>query len=69
MSDREELKQAVEQLSEQEFQRLQLLQQITDLATDMDVEDLNELPSLYRMEIKRALRESGEQRLADRIRS
>lgn len=69
MSDRAELKQAIEELSEQEFQRLQLLQQITDIATEMDVEDLNELPSLYRMEIKRALRENGEQRLADRIRS
>lgn len=69
MDKTEELKDAVEELSEEEFRRLQLLRTIVNIATEMDTEELNQLPSLYRIEIKKALRESGNQQRADQIRT
>lgn len=69
MDKTEELKEAVEEISEEEFKRLRLLRTIVNIATEMDIEELNELPSLYRIEIKKALRESGNQQRADQIRT
>jgi len=69
MDDTEELKAAVEELSEQEFKRLRLLRTIINIATEMDLKELNELPSLYRIEIKKALRESGNQQRAEQLRT
>jgi len=69
MDDTEELKAAVEELSEQEFKRLRLLRTIVNIATEMDLKELNELPSLYRIEIKKALRESGNQQRAEQLRT
>lgn len=69
MDKTEELKEAVEELSEEDFRRLQLLRTIVNIATEMSIEELNKLPSLYRIEIKKALRESGNQQRADQIRT
>ncbi len=67
MGDKEELKETAEELSEQEFERLKLLKKVTHLVEDMDMSEVNDLPSLYRLEIKKALEESGNDELAARI--
>lgn len=67
MSAKEDLKELAEQLSEQEFERLKLLKKVTRLVEDMDLSEVNDLPSLYRLEIKKALEENGNDRLAARI--
>jgi len=50
-------------------QAARLLRTIINIATEMDLKELNELPSLYRIEIKKALRESGNQQRAEQLRT
>jgi len=67
MSDTDELKQLAEKLSEQEFERLKILKQVSRLVEEMDISDINELPSLYKLEIKKSLEEHGNEQLAAKI--
>jgi hypothetical protein len=67
MSEQEELKQAVEQLSEHEFKRLRILKKVSKLVDDADLSEINTLPELYKIQIKKALEELGSNRKASQI--
>ncbi|MDY6778210.1 MAG: hypothetical protein SVU32_06065 [Candidatus Nanohaloarchaea archaeon] len=69
MERKEELKEAVERLSEQEFERLQLLKKIASIVEQADMGEINSMPTLYRLEIKKALEELGNQHAASRIKT
>lgn len=53
--EQDELKDAVEELSEKELDNIELLNKIADLVESSDTQRINELPLLYRLEIVKAL--------------
>ncbi|MDY6771008.1 MAG: hypothetical protein SV186_03570 [Candidatus Nanohaloarchaea archaeon] len=67
MATKDELKEAAEELSEQEFERLKLLKRIAQLVDDLDISEVNDLPALYRLEIKKALEELGNEQAASKV--
>lgn len=67
MTEDSELKQAVEKLSEQEFERLKHLRKIANIMEDVSIEEVNAMPTLYRLELKKALEELGNKADAEKI--
>lgn len=67
MATDKKLKQAVEKLSEQEFERLKHLRKIGTLMENISMEEINTLPTLYRLELKKALEELGNKQKANKI--
>lgn len=61
------LKKALEDLSEHELKRLELLEEITDMVEDTGLEQINGMPLLYRLELRKVLGEMGKDNLAARI--
>ncbi len=55
----EELKTAIEELTEAKHQTISLQNDIADLVEDVDTDAINDMPLLYRMEIKRVLEEDS----------
>ncbi|MCJ7429237.1 MAG: hypothetical protein MUP66_02490 [Candidatus Nanohaloarchaeota archaeon QJJ-5] len=68
MATQEKLKQAVEKLSEQEFERLKHLRKIASIMDDVSIDEINQMPTLYRLELKKALEELGNKQEAEKIR-
>ena len=69
MSDRkDELKRQIESLSEMEIEELDREEELADRITEEDLDAINDLPLLYRMELKRLL-DRHNNPLADQIRA
>jgi hypothetical protein len=58
MADLDNLKQLVEQFSEKEIQELTLQKKIVNAVEDMSADQINQLPLLYRLEVKKALQDN-----------
>jgi len=69
MEAEKQLKQNIEDLSEYEMKRWKLLKKISNIVDDMEIDQINQLPELYRIEIKRALEEVGHLQLATKVRN
>jgi hypothetical protein len=69
MEAEKQLKQNIEDLSEYEMKRWKLLKKISNIVDDMEINQINQLPELYRIEIKRALEEVGHLQLATKVRN
>lgn len=67
MMELDNLKKDVEKLSEKQQEIIKLSKEVADIAEDSNIEYLNELPLLYKMQLKKALGNAGNQSLAKRI--
>ncbi len=65
----EDLKECIEELSEHEVKRAEIIKNLSEIARNLDIGEINELPVLYRIELKKALKEVGESELASSIES
>jgi hypothetical protein len=65
--DEESLEAVLEQICETHITEQHLEQAALDQVMERDVDELNDLPRLYRLEVKRLLNENGETKLAEAI--
>lgn len=65
----EKLKESIEKLSEQDLSRIKLLKSISEKVEDTSIEEINSMPLLYRLELRKALEEMGENEKARKIRT
>lgn len=63
----EELKKEVEELSEKQQRMIELSKEISELAEDSNIAHLNDMPLLYKLQLKKALGHAGNSSLARRI--
>ncbi len=63
----ESLKKQIERLSEQDLSRIKTLKRIDQMVKDAKVEEINEMPLLYRLELRKALEELGKEEKAQEI--
>ena len=63
----ENLKKDVEKLSEKQQNIIKLSKEVASIAEEFTVEYLNKLPLLYKIQLKKALGNAGNQNLARRI--
>ncbi len=56
----EDLKKAIEKLSEQELEKVKTLKEVKKVSENVSTEKINSLPLLYRLELRKALEEIGE---------
>ncbi|MDY6777070.1 MAG: hypothetical protein SVU32_00265 [Candidatus Nanohaloarchaea archaeon] len=62
-----ELKEAVEKLSENDIDRLKNMKKVAQIVEEADTSEINELPVMYRMEIKKALERLGKDNMASKL--
>lgn len=67
MPDDTALESLLEELCESQIKEQELEEQAAKIAQNKDPEELNDLPRLYRLEIKRLLNDQGETELAAQI--
>ncbi len=63
----ENLKKKIETLSEQDLSRIKTLKKINEIVKESSVEEMNKMPLLYRLELRKALEELGEDEKAQKI--
>ena len=61
------LKKKIETLSEQDLSRIKTLKKINEIVKESSVEEMNKMPLLYRLELRKALEELGEDEKAQKI--
>ncbi|MCJ7450203.1 MAG: hypothetical protein MUP58_00490 [Candidatus Nanohaloarchaeota archaeon QJJ-9] len=65
--DQEELKEAVEEASRKELDNWELFKEVAEGVETTGAEEVNELPILYRMEVKKILHKLDKTELAKKI--
>ena len=65
--EQEKLKKAIEELSEEDLNRIRILKNIGRKVEDTSIDDINSMPLLYRLELRKALEEMGEDEKARKI--
>lgn len=63
------LKEAIEELSEQDLSRIRVLKNIIEKVKDTSIDEINKMPLLYRLELRKALEEMGEDEKARKIKT
>jgi len=63
----EKLKKAIEELSEEDLNRIRILKNISKKVEDTTIEEINKMPLLYRLELRKALEEMGDEEKARKI--
>ena len=63
----EKIQRMVENLTEAELSETELAQKLASVIREEDISLINDLPLLYRMEVKKVLQEKNEDRLASQI--
>lgn len=66
-NDDASLEDVLEQICETQITEQHLEREALQQALERDADELNELPRLYRLEVKRLLNENGETKLAEAI--
>ncbi len=61
------LKKQIERLSEQDLSRIKTLKRINHIVKESTIEEMNDMPLLYRLELRKALEELGEDKKAQEI--
>lgn len=64
---KDELKKEVEKLSEKQQRLIELSKEVTRLAEESEIESLNEMPLLYKMQLKKALNSRGKSSISKHI--
>lgn len=67
MAEQDELRELVESLSENEVDNLELRRKIARLVEEADTAEVNKLPVLYRIEIKKTLERLDRKSIASSI--
>lgn len=67
--ENKKLKEAIEKLSEQDLSRIKILKSINKKVKEAEIEEINKMPLLYRLELIKALDEMGETEKAQKIKT